>query len=327
MRLIVLVNDPGALKPAQTTTLLIAGAVARGHEVFVTGVVDLGLCPDDAVTARGRRAELSEPQALVAALKDTSPTCVEVDGDAVVLIRTNPGRDGARAWAHDTALELLRIAQVRGAVVLSDPSGLARASSKLYLTALPPHLRPHTLVSRDPAAIRAFLAEAPGDCVLKPLRGTHGRDVFRLRKQDPDNLGQIIDVLTREGYAMVQRFVPEAVAGDTRVMMLEGRLLRAGEAVAAVSRVPGAGDFRSNVSAGGAAARAGYRAVMAELEVAVGPRLVADGVFLAGLDLIGDVVVEVNVFSPGGLKDMGAFEGADFIAPVLDALEERGEGA
>ncbi|MCB9791957.1 MAG: glutathione synthase [Alphaproteobacteria bacterium] len=322
MRLTVIVNDPTALKPEQTTTLLITGAVARGHEVWIAGVGELSLSPEDQVRVRARRAEVQDPTALVFALRRTEPAELLLGPGDRVLIRTNPARDAARAWAHGTALELLRVARAGGVTVLSDPDGLARAASKVYLTALPPRFRPHTLISRDPAELRAFLDDAPGDCVLKPLQGTHGRDVFRVRKQDPDNLNQILDVLTRQGFAMAQRFVPEAVEGDTRLLVLQGRILRLGEAVCAVRRVPGGGDFRSNVSAGGHAAPPLIRPVMEEIVAAVGPRLVADGLFLAGLDLIGDVVVEINVFSPGGLQDSGAYAGVDFIPPILEAVEQ-----
>ncbi|MCB9742549.1 MAG: hypothetical protein H6740_08120 [Alphaproteobacteria bacterium] len=323
MRLLVLVNDPTDLKPDQTTTLLIAGAASRGHEVLVVGVTELSLQPDDRVGARGRLASPASPELTARALREGPRVAWRLGPEDRVLVRTNPARDAGHAWAHAAALDILRVAKGSGVRVMSDPDGLARASSKVYLTALPPRFRPHTLITRDPQELRAFLADAPGDCVLKPLTGTHGRDVFRLRKADPDNLNQIIDVLTRGGYAMAQRFVPEARLGDTRLLMLEGELLRVGDAVAAVRRVPGDADFRSNVSAGGHAARSLLRPVMEELVEAVGPRLRADGILLAGLDLIGDVVVEINVFSPGGLKDSGGFEGVDFIPPVLDAIEAR----
>ncbi|MCB9760669.1 MAG: hypothetical protein H6739_12575 [Alphaproteobacteria bacterium] len=321
MRLIVLVNDATALGATQTTTLLIGRAAARGHDTWVAGVDGVGLRPDDRVTLQARRAPALEGRALTEALRAQVPEALALGPGDALFIRTNPARDARRAFAHDTALELARIARDQGVAVMSDPEGLMRASSKLYLSVLPPRFRPHTLVSRDVDALRAFIADAPGDCVLKPLRGTHGRDVFVVRKDNPQNVRQIIDVLTRGGFAMAQRFVPEAVQGDTRVLVLEGQLLRVGGRAAAVRRVPGGDDFRSNVSAGGRSARGAFRPVMQEIVDAIGPRLEADGVLLAGLDLIGDVVVEVNVYSPGGVADMGQHEGVDFAGPILDAVE------
>lgn len=327
MKLLFLVNDARALKPGQTTTALIAAAAARGSQVFVAGVGDLSLTPQDRVLAHALPATATTPEALVRALAVASPTPVWADGVEGLLLRTNPARDQGRSWAHRVALDLARLARERGVTVLSDPDGLARAGSKLYLSTLPPRYRPTTLVSQDVAQLRAFVESAAGPCVLKPLEGTHGRDVFFVDAAEPRNLNQILHVLTRQGYAMAQSYVPEAAQGDTRVLLLEGKLLEVDGRAAIVRRVPGGKDFRSNVSAGGHAAGAELTPFMRELCETVGPRLLRDGIFLAGLDLIGEKVVEINVFSPGGLGDAGGFAERDFLSPVLEAIARRAREA
>ena len=143
----------------------------------------------------------------------------------------------------------------RGVFVANRPASLRRSMSKLMLSRLPNNVLPHTLVTRDLATVERFLADAPGDVVLKPLSGTRGQDVFRMDARRPINLQQIFDVLTRDGYLIAQHFVPEAVDGDIRMVLLDGRPLELDGRVAAVRRVPPGKDFRSNIAVGGAARR------------------------------------------------------------------------
>ncbi len=321
-RVIFVVNDLARTTADQTTALLLAGAAARWSEVAVANVDAFSLEPDGRVSVQAR-AVVAQPHVseLLRLARATELRTLSLTAGDALLIRTNPAREPHRAWAHAVFLDLARVAQDHGVLVLNDPVGLSRAQSKLYLSAVPEWCRPPTLVSRDPARLRRFLAEAPGKVVLKPLQGTRGQDVFCVDPAAPRNLSQILDVLTRSGFAMAQHFVPEAIQGDLRVVLLEGRVLTAGDREATVRRVPPADDFRSNVAIGGTPQRATLEPDQRRAAEAIGDQLRADGIFLAGLDLIGAVAVEVNVFSTGGLGDAGVFEGVDFIAPVLDAVE------
>ncbi len=321
-RAVIIVNDSRGLKPDQTTTALAARLAARGHALFVAGVDALGMDEAGHTTVAALPAVSTAPAALVAELKSAAPTPIVLGAGDLVLLRTNPGRD-PRPWAHSVLLELARGAKADGAIVLNDPDGLARASSKLFLREVPAAVRPRTLVSRDPAALRAFLDDCSLGAVLKPLDGTQGRDVFRVRPGDRTNLNQIVDLLTRDGFAMAQSFVPEALEGDVRLLMLDGEVLMVDGVAAAVRRVPGGDDFRSNVHVGGTAVPATLDPGLAAVARAVGPVLRAAGLFLCGLDVIGEKVVEVNVFSPGGMTDASAFGGVDFLSAVVDALEAR----
>lgn len=318
MTLLVILNHRDDLRPGRTTDALIGECLRRGIEVHVSGIGDLSLGDDGGVLALARRAH--RPSLGEVGLIGP-PVAVELDAVSGVLVRTNPGRDAGRAWAHDVGLQLLSLAERHGTRVLSRPAALAAGSSKLSVARLPASLRPTTLVSRDANEIFAFVTSAPGPCVLKPLVGTQGRDVFRVGPGWGGNAPQIVDLLTRSGFCMAQHFVPEATDGDVRVLLLDDAPLVVGGRLAAVRRVPPSDDFRSNVAVGGQPSPPALSAAQRDVVEAVADELSGQGHFLVGLDLIGTCVVELNVHSPGGLADAGRFADRDFHGAVVDALE------
>ncbi len=319
-RTVTIVNDALGIRAVQTTTAMVAALAARGHECWVASVDSLGMDETGEASIAARQTQNTDVHGIVADMRAATQDRLRLGKGDLVLLRTNPGRD-PRPWAHQVLFELARAAQESGAVVLNDPTGLARASSKLFLRSLPAHTRPRTVVSRDPVELRTFVESCGSGAVLKPLDGTQGRDVFRLLPGQNTNRNQIIDLLTRAGHAMAQEFVPEALAGDVRLIMLDGEVLQVDGVAAAVRRVPGGDDFRSNVHVGGTAVPAVLTPALEAVASAVGPVLRAEGLFLCGLDVIGDKVVEANVFSPGGLTDASAFGSVDFLSRVVDAME------
>ncbi|MCA9539923.1 MAG: hypothetical protein KC620_13590 [Myxococcales bacterium] len=324
MRIAFLVNHDVELRARQTTSMLMRAALERGHEAFVFGVVDLTMRSDRTVTGVGRRLERADDvSSMLAKLMAAPRQVVELSGFDVLLARTSPGRDQQRAWAHDTALHFCRLLREQGVVVLNDPDGLARAATKMYLSFLHEEASPETVISRDPAVLKAYVTGRTEPTVLKPLLGTRGTDVFLLRPDEVTNLNQIIDVLTRDGYAMAQSYMPEAVNGDTRVLLLEGEPLMIGEHAAAIRRIPGGGDFRSNVHVGGTAAPGFLNDAARRIAANIGPRLRADGLFLVGMDLVGQRMVELNVFSTGGLHDAEINCGVSFTGRIIEAVEAR----
>ena len=328
MRLFVLINDVNELESAKTTSKLIQKARLRGHQVFVTGVCDLSVAPDGRLIAQAKTAVAWRDQSLMMLadeIRTSSSQPVAIRGKDVVLMRTNPARDKARSWAHETAMALMRLARAHGTLVLNDPDGLELASSKLYLQYLPESVRPRTLISRNKEQVMDFISSLQGRAVLKPLAGTWGQDVFMIHSEQDKNLLQIMDVLMRQGFAIVQEFVPEAVDGDTRVVVMNGKILEAGGHPAAVRRIPGKKDFRSNIHAGGRAEPGIITPVIRDIVAEVGPQLVKDGLFLAGLDIIGNKIIEINVFSTGGIYPAEQFEGVDFTGMIIQEIENRHE--
>ena len=316
----VLVNRIEELKPHQTTARLIEAGAALGHEVAILDVLSIAVRSPTEVFARCVTAAAGATVADACVAAQESPR-VEFDlaGADLLLIRTSPGRDTERAWAHQLALQAARLVRDLGVEVANDPIGLERASSKLYGACLPGDLTPRTLVTHAPESVAAFVTELEGPAVIKPLLGSRGRDVFFV--SDNRNLAQLCRLLGRTGYIVTQEYLPEANRGDVRVLVLDGQVLASdGGAHAAVRRRPRAGEFRSNVALGAEVAPAELTPVQLDICHRVASILVDDGIRFAGLDLVGDRVVEVNVFSTGGLVDAEAFAGADFATPLISAL-------
>jgi glutathione synthase len=317
MNIGVIINDFQTLETTQTTWMLAQELVLRGHDVWLYPAWQLGMAPDGRVT--GRRALLTVDDPRLLRLSESAPR--SLDDLSLVLVRTNPARDPRPAIGETTLLLLTRLAD-SGVPVVNYPRGLWKASSKLYLAELDSDLRPPTLVTSEFGEARAFVA-SEGKCVLKPLVGTRGQDVFVVDGPDASNLRQIFEVVSRSGPVMVQRFVPEALDGDIRVVLLDGRPLTVDGSVCAVRRIPGAGDFRSNIHVGGKAVAADLTERQLTIARRVGAQLKRDGVSLAGIDLIGHQIIEVNVFSTGGYRDAEKFTGADFRGATIDWLERQ----
>lgn len=317
MTVLFILNDVHDLKPTQTTTALICQTL-QYTQVAITDVLGLGV--DGEVTAQAITVNDTNPEALIASIGTKSRQRLPLSSCQVVWVRTNPARDQRRAFAHQNVLSLLVIAKQQGVRVINDPQGLMLAQSKIYLTQLDPSVIPKTLISRDMNELLQFVDLAQTPVVLKPLSGTHGQDVFCVDGPNDKNLRQIIDVLTRQGWAIAQPYVPEAVHGDIRVILFHGQCLKVDGQYALVRRRPGGSDFRSNIHAGGQACPTQYSKRIAQVVDLIGPTLIRDGIVLAGLDLIGDVVVEVNVFSTGGLVDAERFYERPFTEAVVARL-------
>lgn len=226
---------------------------------------------------------------------------IALDEFDVLVLRNDPAQDAESApWANNAGVAFGQLVAGRGVLVVNDPASLANALSKAYFQHFPEIVRPRTLISREPELISQFVADLGGRAVLKPLQGSGGSGVFLVNRQEAPNLNQIIEAIGRDGYVVAQEYLPEAKQGDVRFFVMNGRPLREKGAYAAFRRKNPEGDMRSNMSAGGSAAKVVVTDEMLEVIDIVRPKLVADGMFLVGLDIVGDKLMEVNVFSPGG---------------------------
>ncbi len=329
MRIGIVVNDVQTEQPGYTTSRLAVAAINRGHEVWVMGVGDLAYDPDDIVRARACGAPKMKYKTSETYLRDlhgknAAVERITVDDLDVLLLRNDPAADVvSRPWAASAGILFGRVALRHGVIVLNDPDGLAKAMSKMYFQTFPEEVRPQTLITRDRSEIKEFAKDQGGTIVLKPLQGSGGQSVFLVRPDDVPNLNQMIEAVSRDGYVIAQEYLPDAVRGDTRLFLMNGQPLRYKGRYAAFRRERSGGDMRSNIQAGGTLKEAEIGEAALRVAEVVRPKLVQDGMFLAGLDIVGDKLMEINVFSPGGLGSAQRFEGVNFSRSVIDALERK----
>ncbi len=328
MKIGFLVNDIAVEKEGFTTVRLATEAVNMGHEVFYFGVGDLAYDSDEYNRARARTFPAKKYSSNTSFFKDLvggkgANERITVDDLDVLMLRNVPSDDFlTRPWASVVATEFGRLAMRRGVIVVNDPNGLAKASSKMYLQLFPEEVRPVTLITRDNREIKEFAKEMK-NIVLKPLQGSGGASVFLVRPDDIPNLNQMIDAVSRDGFVIAQEYLPAAAEGDVRLFMMNGRPLRVKGKYAAFRRVRTGGDMRSNIHAGGKLAPAEITDQALRLAEIVRPKLVQDGMFLVGLDIVGDKLMEINVFSPGGLGSAQKFTKINFCRNVIDALQRK----
>ena len=329
MRIGFVVNDVFTEQAGYTTTRLGMWAVNRGHEVWVIGLGDFAYDPDENIRARAYsvpRKTYKTTETYLKALQSKTRTVerITVDELDILMLRSDPANEtGTRSWAANAGIIFGRIAMRHGVIVLNDPNGLSKALNKTYFQMFPEEVRPQTMITRDLGDIRHFAKEHGGHIVLKPLQGSGGSGVFLLRPEDKSNLNQIVEALQRDGYIIAQEYLPAAEEGDIRLFMMNGRPLRYKGRYAAFRRVRTGDDIRSNVHAGGRLRPAEITHQQLHLAEIVRPKIVQDGMFLVGLDIVGDKLMEINVFSPGGLGSAQKFEKVNFSLAVIDALERK----
>jgi glutathione synthase len=230
-----------------------------------------------------------------------------------VLMRKDPPFD--IEYVYSTYL--LELAARDGCLVVNRPDSLRDANEKLF-TAWFPQCCPETLVSRNMERLRGFL-ERQQDMVVKPLDTMGGASVFRVRAGDP-NTGVILETITAHGRrtVMAQRFLPEYVEGDKRILLVDGEPVPY-----ALARIPAAGESRANLAAGGR----GEGVALTERDrwicAQVSPALRERGLMFVGLDVIGDYLTEINVTSPTCIRELDALYGLDIGGQLMDAIDSH----
>jgi glutathione synthase len=328
MRLAYFVNDVATEIDEYATTRLARAAAQRGHEVWYVGVGDVEFGGSEGqVVARAHAAVFEEDDTLASFMERVKEGDAErvVMDDLDALFLRNESIDDLlqdRPWASPLAVVFGQMLQARGVTVVNDPTSLVRATSKLYLEEFPEKIRPRSLVTRDPEAIERFVREV-GHSVVKPLYGAKGRNVFMIEDEGETNLAQMTEAVLQDGYAIVQEFVDGGEEGDARIFLLEGEILQRDGVVAAFRRVPSGNDPRANISTGGRSVPLEIGDEQREIVEAMGAKLVADGMWFVGIDVIGGKVVEINAESPGGMQSVERLYEIDVCPTVIEALERR----
>lgn len=310
---IAVVMDPiGSIKIAKDSTfaMLLEGQ-RRGHRLHYVrpGSLSVG----DGGTAMGQLAALEVDDDPAGWYRLGAFSHRPLRGIDAVLMRKDPPVDAE--FLHDT--QILGLAQDQGVMVVNDPAGLRDLNEKLAAL-LFPHCCPPTRVSRDPAELRAFVAEH-GQTVLKPLDGMGGRSIFRASAGEP-NLNVILETLTQGGHslAMAQRYLPEIRDGDKRILLVDGEPIDV-----CLARIPQGDEFRGNLAAGGRGEGRPLSERDRWIAAQVGPEMRRRGMLFVGLDVIGDYLTEVNVTSPTCIRELDAEFGINIAGRLFDAIEAR----
>lgn len=329
MRIAFFVNSIEGETPTYTTTALAMAAVARGHDICYITPGDFVLRADDTLSIRGRvppGKRYKKAESFHAALQgdDAVIETMDVSDVDVVFLRNDPSLDADdRPWAAHVGAMFGRLAAARGSIVVNDPDGLSLAQNKLYFQGFPRAVRPETLISKSIDEIKAFIDSHKEGVIMKPLQGSGGKNVFKIGSADEANLNQIFEAVSGEGYLIVQNYLPAATEGDVRLFLMNGRPLEHGGKYAAIRRVPAKGEVRSNIHAAGTAVAVDITPEILAIAEMVRPKLIEDGMFLVGLDIVGDKILEINVFTPGGLSAMLDLYDVDFAENIISALEDK----
>jgi glutathione synthase len=231
----------------------------------------------------------------------------------VILMRKDPPFNNEYVYSS----HLLEQAEKQGVLVVNPPQQLRDFNEKLFATHFP-QCCPPVLVTRRDDLLRQFHAEHR-DVIFKPLDGMGGSQIFRIQ-DDGVNLGVIIETLTRDGAEtiMAQKYIPEIVNGDKRILMIDGEPVPY-----ALARIPMAGETRGNLAAGGTGEGRELTPRDRWICEQVGPTLRAQGLLFVGLDVIGDYLTEINVTSPTCIRELDNQFGLDIGMQLMDAIERK----
>jgi glutathione synthase len=309
---LLFVADPlERFKPYKDTTYaMMREAAARGHGVLACEPRDLVWVRGSRVTAlKARRITITGDLKAWFEVQHTGPVALADAG--AVLMRKDPPFDSEYFYAT----HLLEQAEREGARVFNSPRALRDHPEKLSILEFPQFIAP-TIVTRDADALRAFHAEQR-DIVLKPLDGMGGMGIFRVGA-DGMNLGSIIETLNHDGAitVMAQRYVPEIVQGDKRILVIGGEVIPY-----CLARIPQGSEIRGNLAVGGKGVAQPITARDREIGEHLGRVLAPRGLLFAGIDVIGDWLTEINVTSPTCFQEIMQQTGHPVAPTYLDALE------
>ena len=290
MKLLFILDPLASLKTYKDTSLAIMRqAAARGHTLYACEQRNVML-RFDVVKFAIKRFTFNQDGTFYA--EHAGEVLAQIF-DAIIM-RKDPPFDNEYLYST----YLLELAASQGARVINNPAALRNWNEKLSIAKFP-QFAPEFLVTSDGDLIRGFLSDYQ-DIIVKPLDGMGGSGIFRLTESDP-NIGVILETATKFGTQtiMAQRYLPQILQGDKRIIVINGEPLPY-----ALARIPKAGETRGNLAAGGTGVAQALTARDVEIATAVGKVLKAEGLFLVGLDVIGDYLTEINVTSPTGMVEI-----------------------
>lgn len=331
MRIGFFINDIETEKPGFTALHLAMTAVNRNHEVWIISSGDLAYDVDEKIHAWARSTNKKKYKSTEVYLKDLkSPQGIReritVDDLDILMLRSQSAREGEHlTWSKTAGINFGNVALRSGVIVLNDPGALAGALDKMYVRNLPQHILPKTLISCNPDEIKKFVEDVGGVAVLKGFQGSSSQAVFLVTLKNRGNLNQMIDAIVNHGYAIVQEYLPSAEQGSIRMFLLNGEPLRHKGKVAAFQWVRTEGGMRRDIHSPGSTEPVKLIDIHYQIAEAVRPRLVQDGMFLVGINIIGDKLIDIDAFNPDGLITAQSYEKANFSEAVIQSMERKVE--
>ncbi len=303
------VMDPiGSINPKKDSTLaMLIAAQHRDWQLFVIELSDIYTAAGEVRASARQISVADDPEQWFQIKAETDQPLTAYDA---VLMRKDPPFDIEYIYAT----YLLEMAELAGAVVLNQPGSIRDCNEKLFALQFPQCCPPY-LVSRDPARLRAFHTEHQ-DVIFKPLDGMGGQSIFRVGP-DGTNLGVILETMTANGtrQTMAQRYLPEIVKGDTRILLINGEPVPYG-----LARIPTGGETRGNLAAGGEGVGRELTDRDRWICDQVGPALKERGLYFTGIDVIGDYLTEINVTCPTCIRELDQAFGLDIAGDYLDFI-------
>ncbi len=290
-----------------TSCCLITECLKRGYGVFYLQIKDLELRGKKVWGSLSKIVERKEDRFIM-----DQPAMMRLDRLQAIFIRKDPPFN----------LDYLYCTYILEYVspptfIINTPRGIREANEKLYVLNFP-LFAPRSLVSKKPAKLKKFLWQIGGKMILKPLGDCSGRGVLCLQEDDI-NLNSLLEMATQQGkkFLIAQEYLPEIKQGDKRILILEGKPL------GAMSRVPPADDYRANIHRGAKFVPAEITALDEKICQYLSNRLLRDGIYFAGVDVIGEKIVEINVTSPAGIPEINKLNKVNLEKVVIDWLEEK----
>ena len=330
MRVCFVVNNPRTQRASYTTLHLAFAAYRRGHDVAFASVDAFSQGEGSDIVAevvRPKSGRLRDTAGYAKALTaaDAPREAARLVDFDVIFLRNNPSAGAAEVDAFNPALDFGRRLKQLGVLVVNDPDGLSRAGSKMYLAGFPVELRPKTLITRSVERVRAFLRELDGPAIIKPLSGFGGQNVFYVARGQSANLPQII--LDRAPRGLRHRPGVPVRGGEGRQA---GAAARRGAAFGGIDgrRVQAhasEGRHSQQHARRGVAAADGIPGGGAPPLRSAAPPAGGGRVVLRRVDLVGDKILEINVFATGGIANINELYGVDVGTAVIRDLERKVE--
>ncbi|MDO6760209.1 ATP-grasp domain-containing protein [Tamlana sp. 2_MG-2023] len=318
-------------EPVGTSVVLMRKAHERGHDLYIMGVGDFIFKQNTPMQLRcllvNKKLTYKTVDDFWNQVQDQGgqKTVITSEDLDVLFLRNNPTEEaGHRQWAEHSGIAFARMLQQEGVLVLNDAFAMSHAYiDKLYFEELPSEIKPDSLITRNMDDLLEFWEKVGKRMVLKPLEGSGGQNIYLIGK-DKKNLNQIFESLTSRGYVIAQEFLPGVSKGDVRVIVMNGKVLEENGEKAVIRRLNSDKDeFRSNLALGAKPKKTKYTKAIQHIVEVTAPKLIKDGLFFVGLDIVEDKLIEINVLSPGGLDYCERIGLPCFANSVIEAIERK----